>query len=136
MTDSVMLPHCEPDTPYLELFAAYALFGLGFGFVNAPVTNTAVSGMPRDQAGVAAAVASTSRQVGATLGVAIVGAIATSQVGESMGSDLSTASHPAWWVLTACGAAVLVLGFLATSARAKESARRTAVELNPEALVD
>jgi EmrB/QacA subfamily drug resistance transporter len=131
-----MLAGIEPDTPYLELFVAYALFGLGFGFVNAPVTNTAVSGMPRDQAGVAAAVASTSRQVGATLGVAIVGAIATSQVGESVGSDLSAASHPAWWVLTACGAAVLVLGFLATSARAKESARRTAVELNPEALVD
>jgi EmrB/QacA subfamily drug resistance transporter len=131
-----MLAGIEPDTPYLELFVAYALFGLGFGFVNAPVTNTAVSGMPRDQAGVAAAVASTSRQVGATLGVAIVGAIATSQVGESVGSNLSAASHPAWWVLTACGAAVLVLGFLATSARAKESARRTAVELNPEALVD
>ena len=56
-------------------------------------------------------------------------------MGESVGSDLSTASHPAWWVLTACGAAVLVLGLLATSARAKESARRTAVELNPEALV-
>ena len=36
--------------------------------VNAPITNTAVSGMPREQAGVAAAVASTSRQVGASLG--------------------------------------------------------------------
>ena len=41
---------------------------LPFGFVNAPITNTAVSGMPRAQAGVAAAVASTSRQIGQTLG--------------------------------------------------------------------
>ena len=131
-----LLAGIEPDTPYLQLFVAYAVFGLGFGFVNAPVTNTAVSGMPRAQAGVAAAIASTSRQVGATLGVAIVGAIATAQVGESVGTDLSSASHPAWWVLTGCGAVVLVLGLVATSARAKESARRTAVELNPEALVD
>ena len=43
--------------------------------VNAPITNTAVSGMPRAQAGVAAAVASTSRQIGQTLGVAVIGAV-------------------------------------------------------------
>ncbi|KOG49414.1 MFS transporter, partial [Streptomyces varsoviensis] len=39
------------------LFTGYVLFGVGFGLVNAPITNTAVSGMPRSQAGVAAAVA-------------------------------------------------------------------------------
>ena len=42
---------------------------VGFGMMNAPITNTAVSGMPTSQAGVAAAVASTSRQVGSALGV-------------------------------------------------------------------
>ena len=57
-------PGCSP---------AYVVFGLGFGLVNAPITNAAVSGMPRAQAGVAAAIASTSRQVGSTLGVAVVG---------------------------------------------------------------
>ncbi len=40
------------------LIASYVIFGIGFGFVNAPITNTAVSGMPRAQAGVAAAIAS------------------------------------------------------------------------------
>ena len=44
--------------------------------VNPPITNTAITGMPPSQAGVAAAVASTSRQVGATLGVAVLGALA------------------------------------------------------------
>jgi hypothetical protein len=38
-------------------------------------------------------------------------------------------------MLTACGGAVLVLGVLATTGRARASARRTAVELNPEALL-
>ena len=111
------------------------LLGLGFGFVNAPITNAAVSGMPRAQAGVAAAIATTSRQVGQTLGVAVVGAIVASGAGESGASALTAASTPAWWTLTACGAVVLVVGLLATTTRARESARRTAAELNPEAVV-
>ena len=50
-------------------------------------------------------------------------------------SDAATAaSHPAWWLLTACGGVVLVLGLVATSSRADASARRTAAVLNPEAL--
>jgi EmrB/QacA subfamily drug resistance transporter len=122
----------DPATPFAQLEAAYVLFGLGFGFVNAPITNAAVSGMPRAQAGVASAIATTSRQVGQTLGVAVIGAIVSSQVGAA---DLAASSHPAWWTLTACGAAVLVLGFTATTTRARASARRTAAELNPEALV-
>jgi EmrB/QacA subfamily drug resistance transporter len=129
-----MLTGIEPGTPYAWLLAAYVLFGLGFGFVNAPITNAAVSGMPRAQAGVAAAIATTSRQLGQTLGVAVVGAIVTSRVGGSLHADLSAASPPGWWTLTACGAAVLLLGFVGTTSRAGESARRTAARLNPEAL--
>ena len=41
---------------------------IGFGMVNAPVTFAAVSGMPRAQAGIASAVASTSRQIGVCRG--------------------------------------------------------------------
>jgi EmrB/QacA subfamily drug resistance transporter len=122
------------ETPIGWLVAAYVIFGLGFGFINAPITNAAVSGMPRSQAGVASAIATTSRQVGQTLGVAAVGAIVTAHVGESVHADLSSASHPAWWLLTACGGLVLVLGLVATSSRANASARRTAAALNPEAL--
>jgi EmrB/QacA subfamily drug resistance transporter len=122
-----------PDTPLAQLLVAYAVFGLGFGSVNAPITNTAVSGMPRAQAGVAAAVASTSRQVGVTLGVAVAGAIASSRL--AAGADLSSATHPAWWTLAASGVVVLALAFRATGGRARASAHRTATELNPEALV-
>ena len=49
--------------------------------MNPPITYTAVSGMPNSQAGVAAAVASTSRQVGQTLGVAIIGSIVGTAAG-------------------------------------------------------
>jgi hypothetical protein len=90
--------------------------------------------MPRAQAGVAAAVTSTARQVGQTLGVAVVGAIVTSQAGASAAAELSVASAPAWWTLAACGGVVFLLGLMATSSRAGESGRRTAAQLNPEAL--
>jgi MFS family permease len=128
---SLMLTSLDASTPVAWLFAAYVVFGLGFGSVNAPITNAAVSGMPRAQAGVAAAVASTSRQVGSTLGVAAVGAI----VASAAAAGLPAASHPAWWLLVACGVLVLVLGLLATTQRAAASAHRTATALNPEALV-
>ena len=52
--------------------------------------------MPASQAGVAAAVATTSRQIGLTLGVAVVGAVATAQVDGSLQDQLATASHTAW----------------------------------------
>jgi EmrB/QacA subfamily drug resistance transporter len=135
VTGCAMLTAVEPASPLVLVLAAYVVFGLGFGFVNAPITNAAVSGMPRAQAGVAAAIATTSRQVGQTLGVAVVGAIVTSHAGASAPAYVSSASQPAWWTLAACGGVVLVLGLMATTWRARESARRTAAALNPEALV-
>jgi EmrB/QacA subfamily drug resistance transporter len=134
VTASAMLVGIDATTPLTRLLGAYVIFGVGMGFVNAPITTAAVSGMPRAQAGVASAIASTSRQFGLTLGVAAVGAIVTSRVGESVHANLSSASPPAWWMLTACGGVVLVLGLVATTSRASASARRTAAQLNPEAL--
>ncbi len=124
-----MLVGLGPSTPMAWLVAAYVVFGTGFGFVNAPITNAAVSGMPREQAGVAAAIATTSRQFGQAIGVAIVGAIVASSAAGATEAGLSSATHPAWWTLTALGALMLVLGLLATSTRATESAQRIAAEL-------
>jgi hypothetical protein len=98
--------------------------------VNPPITNTAVSGMPPSQAGVAAAVATTSRQVGLTLGVAVVGAVATARVDGSLHAHLATASHPAWWLIAALGAGIVALGLAASTAAALASAERTAARLH------
>ncbi|WP_030933937.1 MFS transporter [Streptomyces sp. NRRL S-646] len=127
----VLFAGFEAETSNVTLFVAYMLFGIGFGFVNAPITNTAVSGMPRAQAGVAAAVASTSRQLGQTLGVAVVGAVLASGVEASSYKDVFvSASVPGWWILTGCGAAVLGLGALSSGRWARRSAERTAAELS------
>ena len=111
---------------YGWLLGCYLVFGVGFGFLNPPITNSAVSGMPRSQAGVAAAVASTSRQVGATLGVAIVGAVVSSGAGADIRTEFSRASHPGWWIVVAYAAAVLVLAWLSTGRRAARSAANVA----------
>jgi hypothetical protein len=88
---------------------AYLLFGVGLGMVNPAITNNAVAGMPLSQAGVAAAVASTGRQVGAALGVAVAGTVVSAS--HARGSDFTQATHPIWWIVTGCGAIILLLGW-------------------------
>ena len=60
---SLILTHLNIGTPVVLLMLAYASFGVGYGMVNPAITNNAVAGMPLSQAGVASAIASTSRQV-------------------------------------------------------------------------
>jgi len=129
-----LLTQLHTDTSLVWLLLSYVLMGFAFGAVNAPVTNAAVSGMPRAQAGVAAATATTSRQFGQTLGVAMAGAIINAGAGRIVPGRLAGASHPVWFLSVGCGALILVLGLVATSARARASAVRVATELNPEAL--
>ncbi len=123
---ALMLVGLGPDTSLEWLLASYLVFGVGFGLVNAPITNTALSGMPRSQAGVAAAVASTSRQVGAALGVAVVGSVLSSGLAGPLRAGFAAASHQAWWIVAGCGLVVLGVGVLTTGRWALSTAERTA----------
>ncbi|NKQ54605.1 MFS transporter [Amycolatopsis sp. K13G38] len=124
----VLLTTIGAETSIPTLLITYFLFGIGFGLVNPPITNAAVSGMPREQAGVASAVASTSRQVGNVLGVAVLGAVVTSHVRGPVETGFASASHIAWWIMAVSGIAITALGFVVTSLRARRSAERLAVE--------
>jgi EmrB/QacA subfamily drug resistance transporter len=119
-------------TPAWWLFLDYVIFGIGFGLVNAPITNAAVSGMPVAQAGVAAGVASSSRQIGQSLGVAVIGSLVTSGIHGPLRTSFAAASHVGWWTLAGCGAAVFLLGLMTTGRRALASAARTAARLQPD----
>jgi EmrB/QacA subfamily drug resistance transporter len=94
------------------LLLAYLLIGIGFGFANAPITNTAVTGLPPARSGVAGAITSTARQVGSAIGIAIAGGL----VAGIPSGHLAQASHPGWLIVTACGV------FLFAAARAARSA--------------
>jgi predicted MFS family arabinose efflux permease len=113
------------------LVISYIVFGAGFGLVNAPITNAAVSGMPRQQAGVAAGVASTSRQVGTALGVAVMGSVLNGNLHGAMRTGFVPASQTGWWILAACGAIVLILGITTTGRWARRTAAQTAARLEP-----
>ncbi|MFF4650530.1 MFS transporter [Streptomyces sp. NPDC001380] len=129
---TLLLTTLTADSSAALLLTAYALFGLGFGMVNAPITNAAVSGMPRERAGVAAAVASTSRQVGQSLGVAVIGTAAVSAVSGPFAQGFPAASHVGWWITAGCGAAVLVLGIITSTRWAGRTAAEVAARLDPD----
>ena len=118
------LTRLTPTTPTALLLAVYLLFGIGFGLVNAPITNAAVSGMPRAQAGVSAAITATSRQVGSSLGVAVLGSVIAAHTHGRSPDAFTTASHTCWWILAGCGALVATVAAVTTTARAHASAVR------------
>lgn len=124
----LLLTRLGTDTSLGFLLVTYLVFGIGFGMLNAPITNAAVSGMPRAQAGTAAAVASTSRQIGAALGVAVLGSIVTARSTGGFAAGFAQAATVAWWIMAACGALVLVLGFVSTGRRAIATAASIAPE--------
>ncbi len=124
LVSALMLTRLAVDTPIPLLMLTYVIFGVGFGMVNPPITNTAVSGMPKAQAGVAAAVASTSRQVGASLGVACAGTIVGA--GRVHGVSFAQATHPVWWIIAGCGTMILLLGWFANTAWAQATTHHAA----------
>jgi EmrB/QacA subfamily drug resistance transporter len=108
------------------LAIAFTVFGLGSGMVNAPITQAAVSGMPVAQAGVASGIASTSRQVGSSLGVAIAGSILSASLHGPLRAGFVPASRAGWLLLAGCGAAVFVLGAVSNGRWALSTAARPA----------
>jgi predicted MFS family arabinose efflux permease len=77
--------------------------------LNSPINDTAVSDLPDDQARLAASLISTSKQVGAALGVAIAGAIIAAHPGDPITTAFATRGSIVWSTVALCGAAILTL---------------------------
>jgi EmrB/QacA subfamily drug resistance transporter len=122
---TLLLTRLTITTAVWQLLVIFAVFGIGFSMVNAPITNAAVSGMPTDRAGAASAVASTSRQVGVSVGVALCGSVLGSAL-STAGADFAVAARPLWLACAGLGVVILVLGLFSTSQRALRSAERLA----------
>jgi MFS family permease len=99
-------------TPLPVLLMAYLSVGIGMGFANAPITNTAVSGLPPTRAGVAGGITSTARQLGSALGIAVAGGF----VVDAPPAHLAEASRPGWLLVAGCGLLILVVTLLAPAA--------------------
>jgi EmrB/QacA subfamily drug resistance transporter len=122
----------ESSTPLPAVIAGSLLFGVFLGTVIAPVTNTAVSGMPHSMAALAISLPSAARQTGAALGVAISGTI----VGPALAGGptaFTRASHDVSWMVLALGVAIVILALISTGRRARATATRAATLFEPMA---
>nr|WP_231963550.1 DHA2 family efflux MFS transporter permease subunit [Mycobacterium adipatum] len=132
---STVLALLPEAAPVWALMTVFAVFGIGFSMVNAPITNAAVSGMPLDRAGAASAVTSTSRQIGVSIGVALCGSVAGAALAGT--GSFAASARPLWLVCVALGVVIVVLGVVSTAPRAMESARRLAPLIEgPKAAAD
>jgi EmrB/QacA subfamily drug resistance transporter len=102
---ALCLVRLTPHTSVFLLLTAYSLIGIGVGFANAPITNTAVNGLPPARAGVAGAITSTARQLGAALGIALAGGLVTA----TSATELAPASRPGWILVATCGVLLLLV---------------------------
>ncbi|MGW5360657.1 DHA2 family efflux MFS transporter permease subunit [Actinopolymorpha pittospori] len=115
-----------PATPLPAVLAIFVLFGVFLGTVNPPITNTAVSGMPRSMVGVATSLSSAGRQTGTTLGVAIAGTTLGSALVRGGGTAFTSAAHGVWWMVIGLGVGIVVLGLVSTARWALGTATRAA----------
>ena len=68
----------DVDTAYLEIVGMMLVMGVGLGLTTAPATESIMGSLPPDKAGVGSAVNDTTRELGGTLGVAVVGSVFSS----------------------------------------------------------
>jgi EmrB/QacA subfamily drug resistance transporter len=66
------------DVSYARLVVAMCLSALGMGFTMSPATNSVLGSIPVGQSGVGSAINNATRQVGAALGVAVLGTVLNS----------------------------------------------------------
>ncbi|PQM45892.1 Multidrug resistance protein 3 [Mycobacterium talmoniae] len=72
----------EADTPYwTTIVAQMLLMGLGMGLIATPATESIMRVLPPARAGVGSAVNDATRELGSTLGVAVVGSVFSSIFG-------------------------------------------------------
>jgi EmrB/QacA subfamily drug resistance transporter len=62
-------------TPYLELAGQMIVLGLGMGFTSAPATEAIMGVVPKEKAGIGSGINDATRELGGTLGVAVIGSV-------------------------------------------------------------
>jgi EmrB/QacA subfamily drug resistance transporter len=85
----------EPNTSYATLWWKLGMVGVGIGLMFAPLTSAVLSATPSNRAGLGSSMVSTSRQIGTTLGVAVLGAFVLQQFARNIVSQLVQRGVPA-----------------------------------------
>jgi len=83
-----------PRPPYLPLAAALALTGIGIGACVVPITSSVLAVVPPERSGMAASTTNTSREIGAVMGVAVLGAIVIGKLQTALIASLTKLGLP------------------------------------------
>jgi EmrB/QacA subfamily drug resistance transporter len=105
----------DGSTPYNQIAMQMVLLGGGLGLTTAPATESIMGSLSADKAGVGSAVNDTTRELGGTLGVAIVGRVFAWVYGGRRGPPAAVAALPddaRWTMERSLAAAYKVIGQL------------------------
>ncbi|MET9359066.1 MFS transporter [Streptomyces sp. NPDC006617] len=110
------------DTGYGNLWWRLGLAGAGFALAMSPLTGAAIQAVSPQEGGLASGISSTTRQIGAVLGVAVLGAVVRTR--QSGGASFETGLNSAFLAAGAVTAAAAVFTglWLTRSKPAKDSA--------------
>ena len=98
----VLASRLQVDTPYVGLtVVSMVTIAVGLGLATGPATESIMGVLPADKAGVGSAVNDTTRELGGTLGVAVVGSVFATVYGTRVVDALSEAGVPADALATA-----------------------------------
>jgi EmrB/QacA subfamily drug resistance transporter len=104
-------------TPYSEIAGQMVLAGIGMGLTTAPATEAIMGVVPKEKAGIGSAVNDATRELGATLGVAIIGSVYASLYASGIQDAAGTLPAPALDAATdSIGAAITVAAQLGPAA--------------------
>jgi EmrB/QacA subfamily drug resistance transporter len=85
----------DAATPYIQIALQMVLLGAGLGLTTAPATEAIMGSLSADKAGVGSAVNDTTRELGGTLGVAVVGSVFASIYSSRLDSNATLSALPA-----------------------------------------
>ncbi len=84
----------SPSPNVLALTFALALVGVGIGLTVVPITDAALASVPQQKSGLAASATNTSRELGAVVGVAVLGAVVSSRLVSDLTASLTRIGIP------------------------------------------
>jgi predicted MFS family arabinose efflux permease len=107
-----MFSQLSADASYWDLFPALILGGFGMAMTMTPSAAAATRSVPVDKSGVGSAVLNSARQVGGTMGIALMGAImAYEAAGERTAEAFMKGFEPALLVAAAIATAGAIVAF-------------------------
>jgi EmrB/QacA subfamily drug resistance transporter len=108
---------------FAALIPGFAVFGIGIGLMNVPLTTAVLDGLPAEHAGIASALLNNSREVAGLLGITVIGAVLRAQQRISLRGGASAPQafldgyHAGLWVTIGLLAAGVVVSYVSLRPR-------------------